>query len=75
MAAGVFVFAEVTWWLAIPLLGKEIIDLIKSVWPRLRGAWQYGLTRQGQKAYALKQRGVTKIQAEKNSPGNSMGGV
>jgi hypothetical protein len=31
--AGVFIFAEITWWLAIPLLGKEILDL----WQRYRG--------------------------------------
>ena len=28
-ATAVFVFAEVTWWLAMPLLGKEIIDYSK----------------------------------------------
>ena len=34
-----FIFAEITWWLCIPLLGKEIwalmrrgIDIIKSYW-------------------------------------------
>ena len=32
----VFVFAEVTWWLAIPLLGKEIIDYSKAVWQRCK---------------------------------------
>jgi hypothetical protein len=31
--AGLFIFAEITWWLAIPLLGKEILDL----WQRYRG--------------------------------------
>lgn len=28
-AGGVFVFAEVTWWLAMPLLGKEILELLQ----------------------------------------------
>lgn len=31
-AGGLFVFAEVTWWLAVPLLGKEIIDWLKHCW-------------------------------------------
>jgi hypothetical protein len=31
--AGLFIFAEITWWLAILLLGKEILDL----WQRYRG--------------------------------------
>lgn len=31
-AGGLFVFAEVTWWLAVPLLGKEIIDWSKRCW-------------------------------------------
>ena len=24
---GVFIFAEITWWVAVPLLGKELIEL------------------------------------------------
>ena len=31
-ASGTFVFAEVTWWLAIPLLGKEIIEYFRTCW-------------------------------------------
>ena len=30
-ATVIFVFAEVTWWLAMPLLGKEIIDFLSDV--------------------------------------------
>ena len=35
-ATAVFVFAEVTWWLAMPLLGQEIIDYSKKVWQRCK---------------------------------------
>ena len=35
-ATVVFVFAEVTWWLAMPLLGKEIIDYSKAAWQRCK---------------------------------------
>ena len=35
-ATAVFVFAEVTWWLAMPLLGKEIIDYSKAAWQRCK---------------------------------------
>ena len=35
-ATVVFVFAEVTWWLAMPLLGKEIIDYFKAAWQRCK---------------------------------------
>lgn len=31
-AGGLFIFAEITWWLALPLLGKEIIDWSKRCW-------------------------------------------
>ena len=31
-AGGLFVFAEVTWWLSIPLLGKEIIEWSRQAW-------------------------------------------
>ena len=35
-AGAVFIFAEVTWWLAIPLLGREIIDFCKGFIKRLK---------------------------------------
>ena len=35
-ATVIFVFAEVTWWLAMPLLGKEIIDFLKAAWQRCK---------------------------------------
>ncbi len=31
---GLFIFGEITWWLAVPLLGKEFIELIKRWWAR-----------------------------------------
>ena len=34
--AGVFIFAEITWWLAIPLLGKEILDLWQRYWVKIK---------------------------------------
>lgn len=33
---GLFVFAEITWWAAMPLLGKEIIELWQLWWPRIK---------------------------------------
>lgn len=36
IGGGLFLFAEITWWLAIPLLGKDIVDLARSWWARLR---------------------------------------
>mgnify|MGYP001188388024 CR=1 FL=1 len=36
-ATAVFVFAEVTWWLAMPLLGKEIVEYSKAAWRRVSG--------------------------------------
>lgn len=35
IGAGVFIFAEVTWWLAMPLLGKEIFDVVHRWWPQI----------------------------------------
>ncbi len=29
---GIFIFAEVTWYLALPLLGKEIIEWTRKCW-------------------------------------------
>jgi hypothetical protein len=31
---GLFIFGEITWWLAVPLLGKEFIEFIKRWWSR-----------------------------------------
>ncbi|MDG1293342.1 MAG: transporter suffix domain-containing protein [Pseudomonadales bacterium] len=31
-AGGIIIFAEIAWWLAMPLLGKEIIAWCKSAW-------------------------------------------
>jgi len=36
IGGGLFLFAEITWWAAIPLLGKEIVDLARNWWARLR---------------------------------------
>jgi len=35
-AGGVFVFAEVTWWVSMPLLGPEIVALIKKWWDAIK---------------------------------------
>ena len=35
-AGGLFIFAEVTWWLAMPLLGPEIMALIRQWWPKFK---------------------------------------
>jgi hypothetical protein len=32
LAGGVFIFAEITWWLAMPLLGKEVYELMNKLW-------------------------------------------
>ncbi len=37
--AGSLIFAEVTWWLMVLLLGKEVIDYCRRGWRRLREAW------------------------------------
>lgn len=31
-AGGLFIFAEVTWWLAMPLLGKEMLEWGRKIW-------------------------------------------
>lgn len=36
--AGVFIFAEITWWLAMPLLGKELIEACQLWWGKCK-AW------------------------------------
>lgn len=28
----VFIFAEVTWWIAMPLLGKEVLEFCQRYW-------------------------------------------
>ena len=33
---GVFIFAEITWWLAVVLLGKEIVQWLGLQWNKLR---------------------------------------
>ena len=33
---GLFLFAELTWWLAMPLLGKELVDWTQSLWRKLK---------------------------------------
>ena len=38
--AGVFIFAEVTWWLAVPLLGKEFIEWCQAGWQWTKQRWQ-----------------------------------
>ena len=35
-AGGVFLFAEITWWSAMPLLGPEAVHLSKSLWKKVR---------------------------------------
>jgi hypothetical protein len=34
--AGVFIFAEITWWLAIALLGKEVLDWWQRYWVKIK---------------------------------------
>ena len=36
-AGGLFVFAEITWWLAVVLLGKEIVEWFRQQWRKLKG--------------------------------------
>lgn len=31
-----FIFAEITWWAALPLLGKEFIDWSKQLWQQCK---------------------------------------
>lgn len=31
-AGGIFIFAEVTWWSAMPLLGKEMLEWGRQIW-------------------------------------------
>ena len=34
--AGLFVFAEITWWLALPLLGKEVLEWWRHYWGKTK---------------------------------------
>lgn len=35
-AGGIFIFAEVTWWLAVLLLGKEIVEWFRQGWRKCK---------------------------------------
>ncbi len=35
-AGGAFIFAEVTWWAAVPILGKEIIEYSRYWWELIK---------------------------------------
>ena len=37
---GIIIFAEIAWWLAMPLLGKEIIAWCKNAWQWCVSIWQ-----------------------------------
>ncbi len=39
-AGGIFIFAEVTWWVAMPLLGKEIIEYLRRLWQGIKTKFQ-----------------------------------
>jgi len=39
-AGGVFIFAEVTWWLAVLLLGKEIVVWFRQQWQKLKSRFR-----------------------------------
>lgn len=39
-AGGLFIFAEVAWWLAMPFLGKEIIEKFHGWWQYLKNKFQ-----------------------------------
>ena len=32
VAGGLYIFCQITWWLCVPLLGKEFIGWGKSLW-------------------------------------------
>lgn len=39
-AAGfLFIFAEITWWLGVPLLGKELIEGARKLWSKLKAVF------------------------------------
>ncbi|MDQ6984324.1 MAG: hypothetical protein Q9M44_06380, partial [Ghiorsea sp.] len=40
-AGGIFIFAEVTWWVAMPLLGKEIIEYFRRLWRGIKTKCQW----------------------------------
>lgn len=33
---GLFIFAEISWWLAILLLGREVLDWLKQCWQKIK---------------------------------------
>jgi hypothetical protein len=35
-SSALFIFAEITWWLSIPLLGKEFVEKIKALYAYLK---------------------------------------
>lgn len=37
--AGVFIFAEIIWWLGVPLLGPEFIVFFKKLWKKVVGVF------------------------------------
>lgn len=38
LAASLYLASQISWWLCLPLLGKEIIQWMKRLWGRIRGA-------------------------------------
>lgn len=46
---GTFIFAEVTWWAAILLLGPEVLDLAKRYWQVVNHCRRCATERQSQK--------------------------
>ncbi len=40
LAGGIFIFAEITWWLAVALLGKEIVQWFRLQWSRFKGLFR-----------------------------------
>ena len=43
IGGALFIFAEITWWLAMPLLGKEIIGLSKRYWQYIKRIFKPGV--------------------------------
>jgi hypothetical protein len=35
-ATAAFIFAEITWWLAVPLLGKELLEWCRYSWSKCK---------------------------------------
>lgn len=49
-AGALFIFAEITWWSAMPLLGPELVTWMRNLVPKLK-AWLKGDTAVEEKAY------------------------